>query len=54
MIHFRCWYCNRRYSRPEPQIGQRFVCSCRRPLRVPKRDGGNCRVKTPVDWTVCF
>jgi hypothetical protein len=52
MIHFRCWYCHKRISRTEQQIGQRFTCSCRYPVRVPKRSGGNSRVKTAVDWLV--
>src|SRR5262249_26066119 len=52
MIQFRCWYCSRRYSKPEQQVGQRFRCSCERLLRVPKRSGGGCRVKTAVDWLV--
>ena len=52
MIQFRCWYCNRRYSKSEQQVGQRLTCSCERLLRVPKRSGGYCRVKSAVDWLV--
>jgi hypothetical protein len=52
MIEFRCWYCNRRFAKSEKRIGERFTCNCKRMLRVPKRNGGNCRVKTPVDWIV--
>src|SRR5438552_1833770 len=52
MIHFRCWYCNRRYRMSAERIGTRFTCSCKRLLRVPKRDGGRCRVKTIEDWLV--
>ncbi len=52
MIQFRCWYCNRRYAKPKSQVGERFTCSCERLLRVPKRSGGNCRVKTITDWIV--
>jgi hypothetical protein len=28
------------------------VCSCKNTLRVPRRSGGNCRVKTLVDRLV--
>jgi hypothetical protein len=52
MIEFRCWYCNKRYVKREERFGERFTCSCEHLLRVPKRSGGNCRVKTPVDWLV--
>ena len=52
VIKFRCWYCHRRYSMSEERIGKRFTCSCERLLRVPRRDGGNCRVKSLVDWLV--
>ena len=49
MIRFRCWYCNRRYKKPSNQIGSKFECHCGWTIRVPKYDGGNCRVKTLVD-----
>src|SRR5690348_6779476 len=52
MTAFRCWYCGKGYVVPERRVGQRITCTCRHPLRVPKRDGGNSRVKTPTDWLV--
>ena len=52
MIEFRCWYCNRRYSMPERRVGERIICACQYALRVPKRGGGACRIKTPVDRLV--
>jgi hypothetical protein len=52
MIEFRCWYCNRRFAKSENRIGERFACNCKRMLRIPRRNGGNCRVKTLVDWLV--
>jgi hypothetical protein len=52
MIKFRCWYCHRKYSKSDEQIGERFACSCERLVRVPKRDGGYCRVKTLTDRLV--
>jgi len=52
MISFRCWYCNKSYLKPEDQVGDYFVCSCKNTLRVPKRSGGNCRVKTFTDRLV--
>jgi hypothetical protein len=52
MIEFRCWYCNRRHTAPKSRVGERIVCGCQYPLRVPKRSGGSCRVKTLVDWLV--
>ena len=52
MIAFRCWYCGRRYSVPEKRVGERIVCTCKHPLRVPKRSGGRCRIKTLTDWVV--
>jgi hypothetical protein len=52
MINFRCWYCNRRYTKAEDRIGEGFTCSCERPLRVPARDGGSCRVRSLADWLV--
>jgi hypothetical protein len=51
-IDFRCWYCNKRYTKPEAQIGTRFRCTCEHTLKVPRRSGGRCRVKTPLDWLV--
>ncbi|HZY84205.1 MAG TPA: hypothetical protein VFE78_05210 [Gemmataceae bacterium] len=52
MIAFRCWYCNKRYTVAEARVGERITCTCRYALRVPKRNGGNSRVKTPTDWLV--
>jgi hypothetical protein len=52
MIQFRCWYCNRRYLKSEEQTGQCFPCSCKHPLRVPKHNDGNCRVKNGTDRLV--
>src|SRR5580704_13978954 len=52
MIQFRCWYCNKRYTIPEQRIGEQFLCTCKQRLRVPRRSGGGCRVKTIVDWGV--
>jgi hypothetical protein len=36
----------------ESRIGERFLCHCKNTLRVPKRSGGNSRVKTVADWAV--
>ena len=36
----------------ESRVGERIQCSCDNPLRVPRRSGGRCRVRTPVDWVV--
>jgi hypothetical protein len=52
MIHFRCWYCNKRFAIPEKRVGDRITCTCKNPLRVPSRDNGRCRIRTPVDWLV--
>ncbi len=52
MIQFRCWYCNKRYSVAEGRVGERLACTCENLLRVPKRSGGNSRVKTVLDWLI--
>jgi hypothetical protein len=52
VVQFRCWYCNKRYAVAEARVGEKLTCSCQRRLRVPRRTGGNCRHKTPVDWVV--
>ncbi len=52
MISFRCWYCNKAYRKPETQVGSTFNCSCAHALRVPRRNGGSCRVKTLTDRLV--
>lgn len=49
MIDFRCWYCNKRYTKLDTQIGLQFECSCKHRLKVPRRSGGRNRVKTPLD-----
>jgi hypothetical protein len=54
MIHFRCWYCNRRYLYQEKEAGLRFACSCGQRLKVPRRSGENCRCKGPADFLVEF
>jgi hypothetical protein len=52
MIAFRCWYCGKRYAVAESRVGERITCTCSYLLRVPKRSGGNSRVKTATDWLV--
>ncbi len=52
MIEFRCWYCNKKYVKRNDRIAERFKCTCEHVLRVPRRSGGRCRVKSPVDWLV--
>ena len=52
MIDFRCWYCNKWYVKSDNQRGQRFSCSCKHVLKVPRWSGGRSRVKTPLDWVV--
>ena len=52
MIRFRCWYCNKRYAVADERIGTRITCTCERLVRVPKRNGGPCRVRTPIDYLV--
>jgi hypothetical protein len=52
MIRFRCRYCGRRYAVPRDRVGGRIDCTCKNVLRVPKRDNGYCRIRTPVDWLV--
>jgi hypothetical protein len=52
MIRFRCWYCNKRYAVAHERIGERILCTCERRVRVPKRSGGKCRVRTPIDYLV--
>ena len=49
MIEFHCWYCNRRHTAPKGRVGERITCGCQYPLRVPKRSGGACRIKTGLD-----
>jgi hypothetical protein len=52
VITFRCWYCGRRYAVAESRTGERLACSCKHDLKVPKRSGGRCKVRRPVDWLV--
>jgi hypothetical protein len=52
VIRFRCWYCNKRYTVATERSGERLTCTCKRPLRVPQRSGGPCRVRTPIDYLV--
>ncbi len=52
MIQFRCWYCNKAHAREEARVGERFACTCKNTLRVPRRSGGNCRVKTLTDRVI--
>jgi hypothetical protein len=54
VILFRCWYCGKRYARPEEQVGVKFVCTCKQRLRVPKRSGGNARWRTLGDVLIEF
>ncbi len=50
MIRFRCWFCSRKYAVADARAGERLTCTCDRRLRVPRRDGGNSRSRTPGDW----
>ncbi len=52
MIRFRCWKCHRKHAKLDEKIGKTFTCSCESLLRIPKRDDGNCRVKTIADRVV--
>jgi hypothetical protein len=52
MIQFRCWYCNKHFSRPEASVGQRFNCACNHLVRVPRVNFGNSRGKTLTDWVI--
>jgi hypothetical protein len=51
-IQFRCWYCNRAYSVSPDRIGKQFECGCNHTLRVPKKSGGPCQIKTATDRLV--
>jgi hypothetical protein len=50
MILFNCWYCNRRHTATEAQIGEKRSCGCGRMVRVPSRGGGpsTCKSVTEV------
>jgi hypothetical protein len=52
MIEFRCWYCDKYFKVLEHRMGEHVTCMCKSVLRVPKTSGGNCRVKTVIDWLV--
>lgn len=52
MIRFKCWYCNKTYHKPEVKIRTRFLCTCKHTLKVPRRDNGNCRTRTALDWLI--
>jgi hypothetical protein len=52
VIRFRCWYCNKRHAVDDERIGELRTCTCERRIRVPKRNGGPCRVRTPIDYLV--
>jgi hypothetical protein len=52
MIQFRCWYCNKHFSRPEASVGQQFTCACNQRVRVPRASFGNSRAKTLADWAI--
>lgn len=55
MIQFRCSYCHRKFGMKDELIGTEFSCgTCRRQLRVPKRNQGNSRVRTRLDWLIEF
>jgi hypothetical protein len=52
MILFQCWYCSKKYAIAEDRIGTQIACSCKHQLKVPKKNGGRCKVRRPVDWAV--
>lgn len=52
VVKFRCWKCHRKHQKSAEKIGQTFTCNCDYVLRVPKTDGGKCRVKTVTDHLV--
>lgn len=55
MIDFRCWYCDRRYSLPETQRGEKLQCrACQANMRVPAESGGNSRHRTLADRMIEF
>jgi hypothetical protein len=49
MIHFQCWYCNRKLAAGYERIGERRVCSCGERYRVPRRNGVAWRDKSILD-----
>ncbi len=50
MISFRCWFCNRVYTKPDEQAGTRFECGCGRRAKVPKRSSGSSKTRSLTDW----
>jgi hypothetical protein len=52
MIQFRCWPCHKLYRVADYRVGERIACSCKRPVRVPKRSGGSSRVRSLGDWLI--
>ena len=50
MIHFRCWFCNRAYSKPEDHARTRFACGCGLRVKVPARSGGSSKTRSVTDW----
>ena len=52
MIQFRCWYCRKTYRVADHRLGERIVCTCQRTVRVPKKSGGNSRIRTIGDWLI--
>jgi hypothetical protein len=54
VIQFRCSACGKRYARPEAQIGETFICTCKERLRVPKRSGASARCRTLGDLCIEF
>ena len=55
MIHFRCWYCNRKQSAGGDRIGERLLCGgCGERLRVPRYRDGPSRDKSLFEWFIEF
>jgi hypothetical protein len=54
LIHFRCWYCNRKLVAGWDQVGERRVCNCGERYRVPRSPGMAQRDRSFVDWVAGF
>lgn len=52
MTRFRCWFCNKSYWVDDARRGERLTCSCKRWVKVPRRDNGSSRARSAVDWLV--
>jgi hypothetical protein len=52
VINFRCWFCNRAYTKPDDLARKRFACGCGRRVKVPKRSGGSSKTRSLTDWIV--